>query len=817
MFSFLSKFLPQRSESARESNRKKDPVSPLLRSEADNTNKEAERHAYLRRIDASIHSEQTLLELLLQCDFADGRLHAAQHIHTKDNLEKVVKELRNSDKRVAKLMLHRLEQIQKKEELARSLQACVEQAQGLLEQESILANQVIALDKSFSSLLTLSDSERLPFEQLRAQIAERLDQQLLLQRNLLDLQRQMETIAHISQGEFQGFVQQCQQQFAIYLSSPYVASLPKHLLADVQSKLISMQALASQKPPSDIRSQSQNPVEGAVSDELAMAAPLHLERPIVQRVQANLSMAQFEHALAQMEAALEQGSVQIARQLERELKEIDPKQHYDNLKLSQTHKARLMSARKELSHLMSWAKWSGAVSRDELVVTAEGLASLKLKPAEIVETVTALRAQWKQMEGGSAAKELWERFDAACSAAYAPASMHFREQADIRKNNLSAAQTWLGECKQGLESLMNEPISWKAVQSTLYEMQQHWRSLGAIDRKEKLELEKAYLLVCDAPRQALAVRQDQERASRLTLIAEVEALDPGQKSSVDQLKNIQARWQIQAVAIPLKRRDEQELWEKFRAACDAVFEEKRRYIENADQLRQQNLASKLSLCEQAEASLFQDEKEVRQFLTSLKKTWQDIGSVPRQQELVIEKRFEKITSQLDEQAREMTRQKHAQKLQAILQKTALCQHLETQLCEQDLTQIAVQAITQQWQEVGTLSNQLTQVVQVRFDAALAALTNGIDHYRTTLAANREIFDDLMLHVEILAGIESPDNLARERLQKQVQVLQASLKNGNDKSQVNALFKQLLEIPVALDQARQQRWTKLVKQLDVQLI
>ncbi|MBI3711417.1 MAG: DUF349 domain-containing protein [Burkholderiales bacterium] len=816
MFAFISKFLPQRSESAPESNRKKEPVSPLLRAEEETKNKEAERQAFLRRIDASINNEQALLELLLQCDFADGRLHAAQQIHSKEHLERVVKELRNSDKRVAKLMIQRLEKIQKKEALTHALQACVEQAQSLLTQECILANQVIALDKSFSMLDDLSPQEKLPFDQVRAQIAQQIDQQLQLQRKLLDLQHTMNVSAQETAHDFQIFVQQCEQQLADCCRSPYLASLPRHLMSEVQDKLRSLQALATQTTKvATLKTEEQVANE---ADVLETPAAMHkvMSRPETQSMTASLSLPQIEQALQQMEAALEQGSVQAARQFERELKEIDPKQRYVNLKLSPELKARLTAARKELSHLMSWAKWSGTVSRDELVATAEGLASLKLKPAEIVETVSALRAQWKQMEGGAAAKDLWERFDAACSAAYAPASEHFREQAELRKNNLNAAQAWLLECQKKLDALMTEPIVWKALQTTLFDMQQHWRGLGALDRKERLDLEKTYAAVCEAPAQALAQRQQQEQASRLALIAEVEALDATQKSSVDQLKAIQVRWQTQAASVPLKRKDEQSLWEQFRAACDAVFEEKRRHIESADQQRQANLVSKQTLCEQAEAVQLHDEKEVRAYLQQLNKAWQEVGAVPRQQEQSIEKRLDKIVAQLGEQGRTLTRNKQAQKMHMILQQTALCQQLEMQLCERDAEQIAVQSITEEWQQLGALSSQFAHVIQTRFDAGLAALNNGIEHYRETLATNRATFDDLILHLEILAGIDSPENLSRERLQKQVQVLQASMKSGNDQSQQSALFKQLLSVPVALDLTRQQRWAKLTEKLDLQL-
>ena len=44
------------------------------------------------------------------------------------------------------------------------------------------------------------------------------------------------------------------------------------------------------------------------------------------------------------------------------------------------------------------------------------------------------------------------------------------------------------------------------------------------------------------------------------------------RHTLDKLRGLQERWQEQAKALPLERKVEQALWQRFRAACDAIFE-----------------------------------------------------------------------------------------------------------------------------------------------------------------------------------------------------------------------------------------------------
>jgi exonuclease SbcC len=78
-------------------------------------------------------------------------------------------------------------------------------------------------------------------------------------------------------------------------------------------------------------------------------------------------------------------------------------------------------------------------------------------------------------------------------------------------------------------------------------------------------------------------------------------------------------------------------------------------------------------------------------------------------------------------------------------------------------------------------------VRMRFEKALDALQAADGRYQVTLEQNRGPLLQSLLRFEILAGVESPTELSRERLQMQVEVLRSTLKTGAVTSKEDALL------------------------------
>ncbi len=872
MFDFLAKLLFRRPRSL-----KNEPAAKIAAQSANaivaqqqaETKKhqlEQARAASLAKMTNLDGNEAAAIELLLACDFADGRLQAAQHVHTQAGLEQVRAAMLKSDKRVAKLMQSRLDviaQAAKQEQLA---QLCIEEASHLAQLPHLIANQVSDLDKR-QAAVQFPAHLLAQFTPLRQQIEAKLLAQTALQRRLLDLLAQLNqagqgktevdevdavpdsSAEEVRLAAWQQELDQCQLQSE-------AASLPKNILADALNKLQTLQSAwkSSQQTLQAAQQREQqrqekfqqtrvvaeldmastatelNPDTSSVSGEstaLDLILPTEqAEVKLVRREQrevkekpiSTLNKAQIVSAIEALTEALAQGSIQAARKLDRELRGVDAK----HAGLTAEQKDQLFEARSELEYLQGWAKWGGDVSRDELIKTLDEMPALELGPNELAKKVAALRERWKEMEAtsGAASKELWERFDAACHLAYAPAALHFQQQAEQRKANLDLAEAALTALQTSAAELLQGTPDWKKMANFCMQSQQDWKKLGHVDRKHKSRLDAAFDASVHSVQQALDQRRAEEVIAREGLIAEVLALDPMQRSTSDQLKSLQQRWQAQAAAVPLRRKDEQELWDKYRAACDGIFAQRKQASGEADAQRRDNLASKLAICaelEQASATLDGNQTNIQQLLQQSAASWRSAGQVPRAEEEALEQRYQQALASLKQHSQTVLNQQKQLSHQLSVKKLSLCQQAEQLLALAPESRAAseLSSLQSAWDALqaaaagGKSSAKLNTILQTRFQNATAALNQLDAAYAAHLQNNASQFEAGLLQLEILFGIDSPVELARERLQMQVEVLQNSLKRGSGSDAASTLSYRLLSLPVLTSTANAQRLEEIL--------
>lgn len=900
MFDFLSKFLFRRPKNDQAAGKVAIPsaIEVAAQQQAENKKQQVEqaRAATLAKIGAlsgsAAENEAAAIQLLLACDFADGRLQAAQHVHSQSGLEQVRAATLKTDKRVAKLMQSRLDLIAESGKQAQLAQLCIEEATHLAQQAHLLANQVTELDKRRAAV-QFPEALVAQFDQLRQKIEAKLLAQTALQRRVLDLLNQLNQANQLSQttqavssdsaadgaddveqvdqvdqlsalelrvAAWQQELDQCQNQAE-------AASLPKNVLAEVSKKLQErQQALKSLQQVRQMEQQREQqrqqkieqrnaqlaaqaaaalevdaenaqsvtagePSDAAATDAIdatgqelqAQAAPVQIQKSekksAGEKPVSKLSTAQIVAAIEAMSEALAQGSIQAARKLDKELRHVDAR----SAGLNAEQKEKLFEARNELVYLQGWAKWGGDVSRDELIKTLDEMPALELAPNELAKKVAALRERWKEMEAtsGAAGKEVWERFDAACHLAYAPAALHFQQQAEQRKANLESAEAALLAVRASVEQLLQGAPDWKKIANFCMQSQQDWKKLGHVDRKHKSRLDADFEVAVQPAQQALDQRRKEEILSRESLIAEVLSLDPLQRNTTDQLKALQQRWQAQAAAVPLRRKDEQVLWDKYRAACDGLFAQRKQASGEADAQRQENLAARVTLCEELEQAIAALEAHgqlnIGQLLSQSAASWRSAGAVPRAEEEALEQRYQQALASLNRHSQSMQDQKKQISQQALLKKIAVCQK-----AEQLLTSTADETLPEQlagihaeWSAVSEASAQLklpaklNGLLQTRFQAVSAALETKDGNYTALLQNNSDEFDAALLHLEILSGIDSPAELARQRLQMQVEVLQNAMKRGAQQDAATELTYRLLSLPVLADAAKSQRLEKVL--------
>ncbi|MYM26553.1 DUF349 domain-containing protein [Duganella sp. FT135W] len=805
------------------------------------------RDEQAQRAAALNGNEAAAVALILESEFAGVRQAAAEHVHTQAALEQVLQAVRNSDRRVAKLMQGRLDAIRYQQAEQQKAQACLDLAQRLLQDEKLTPNAVAELDRQWQVVAEVP-SLATEYASARAALAARLEAQVNLQRVIIDALAALRKLPEAglpAEEALQALERHAAAQSG-YQEAPEHNALPRHLLSDFALAVEQTRAAltvapkpapapapvnAAAAPAAGAAGRAASATTGAaghavtpaaadgatpaLSDASAPAgraddgeaAPRKQPKPASAPKEVD---KKFLETLDALEAALEHGQLHIAAEHDKWLRE-----HKTRLSHAQTE--HLNHVRAELKRLGDWARWGGNVSREELVKAVEELPDQKLAMSELAKKVGSMRDRWKQLDAvsGHAPKSLWERFDAACTSAYAPAAAHFKHLADERHANAAKAQILIAET-EALAASIATGADLKNVAAAGQRLRQMWGRLGTIDRKEKRKLDQTFDKVLASMLAPLSDQRKIEAVKREQLITEAEAMDPSDRHTLDKLRRLQERWQEQAKALPLERKIEQALWQRFRAACDAIFTKRKETAHAADHERKAHLHAREAICKELEEATFSGEDKAQQAaiakaLKDAAAAWHATGTVPRAAEPRINQRYHNAVGKVQAQADAIKKRAGAAQANALRDKLRLCQSLESAIGSngEAIDNADWQA---KWSALPSLGNDYERALNGRFNAALAATDGKRSAYAQELERNRAKLLDEVLRLEIVAGVDSGAEFARERLKMQVEVLQSSLKSGQKPQSASAAYLQLCAMPALADARTTSRIEQLFRRI-----
>ncbi len=185
----------------------------------------------------------------------------------------------------------------------------------------------------------------------------------------------------------------------------------------------------------------------------------------------------------------------------------------------------------------------------------------------------------------------------------------------------------------------------------LQKLHEQWKDLGPVAkefREEIWERFRAATSVINKKYQAhfegLKEQQAQNLEAKKALCEEVEAIAGKEISSSTewnalskQIEEIQARWRSIGFAT---RKENQKVYDRFRAACDKFFERKRASFTEFKDSMNANLEKKMAIIQEAESLKDStDWKATGDRFIELQKQWKEIGAVPRKKSEQIWKRF----------------------------------------------------------------------------------------------------------------------------------------------------------------------------------
>ena len=242
-----------------------------------------------------------------------------------------------------------------------------------------------------------------------------------------------------------------------------------------------------------------------------------------------------------------------------------------------------------------------------------------------------LHEQWKEF--GPVAKEfreeIWDRFKAATAVINKKYQAYFEGQKEKFAENLQAKTALCEKVEAFAAQEIASSNEWNAISKQIEDIQKEWRSIGFASKKDNQKIYDRFRAACDAfygrKRDFYSQYKDSMNENldkKLAIIEKAEALKESKewKKTTDLFIELQKEWK-EIGAVPRKKSEQ--LWKRFRAACDAFFDAKAKEGK-ADNEFYANLKAKRALIEEIQAFEGSDEAAMQDFAAR----WQAIGFVP---------------------------------------------------------------------------------------------------------------------------------------------------------------------------------------------
>jgi hypothetical protein len=216
--------------------------------------------------------------------------------------------------------------------------------------------------------------------------------------------------------------------------------------------------------------------------------------------------------------------------------------------------------------------------KQELLADIKKLAESPLvDPTEQAHRVRLLRSNWQTLGHAGDEQEvaLNDEFNQYCETAFVPCREHYKELEDERQVNLDAKLLIITQLETLANNLKSSEVSsWKDLESVFVKLTKLWRETGLIDREKVTETNNRYQASLKPIKQAITKHHSTNEQDKLTLIKQAQELasqdmDLNQKS--DKLKRLQAKWKTVGFA---GKGTDQKLWNEFRAVNNPVFEQR---------------------------------------------------------------------------------------------------------------------------------------------------------------------------------------------------------------------------------------------------
>lgn len=265
-------------------------------------------------------------------------------------------------------------------------------------------------------------------------------------------------------------------------------------------------------------------------------------------------------------------------------------------------------------------------------------------------TLQKYHEQWREI--GPVPREqkelIWERFKAATTTINRNHQEFYEGLKSEQKINLEKKIVLCDKVETIANSEVESHKDWNSSSKEILDLQKEWRTIGFAPKSDNNKIYQRFRAACDLyfdkKRKFYLKLKDKlgdnlVRKTELCEQAETLQNSTDWKGTTDKLIAIQKEWKIVG---PVPRKVSEELWIRFRAACDQFFSNKSKHFDHVDSDHVENLRLKEEIISKIQNfELSENDEENLSVLRGFQKDWTQIGHVPFKKKDKIQDEFRK--------------------------------------------------------------------------------------------------------------------------------------------------------------------------------
>ena len=644
---------------------------------------------------AGLTDEKTLLQLLEQNAYSALWPLLVGQLRSDDALRRAQQLVQGRDKRTARLIREKREQLKISEQQSQLQQAQLQQLAERLQQlkksdyNALYEGQLLNLQQQWQTIRhTATADTAASIEQLLADCSAILQQQQSAEQQLQTRQRQQQLLLERSQSLLQRLQQQTttdeatQHQYrqlsdefaSLATADDAINGQIRRLLQqsagllDTLNRLAPLRtAIAALPAAADMNDRQREEACRLLNQALVLCNTdsLQQERQQLQQQLDTLQQRQRDSRqqqqqlastigtlLDQADAALSDDRLQAAEKLLAAIHSQLPQLDGSQRKALQPTIQRLNKACHDLKE---WQAFATDPKRQALCQAMAQLIDSPLPAADKARRIRDLQQQWKAL-GHCRDQALWQQFKQLADQAYAPCRDYFGEQKKRKAFNAEQRSVICQQLETLLEALDWTHCDYPSLAALERRIQQEWQTYSPVEPAQHKPLQQRYYTAMGKLRDKLDTEREKNTRLLADIVNQAEALADSDDitAAIASYQQLQEQWKNTGISFHKKQ---QALWQQLREAGKRLYQQRNQRRQESEEQQQLNLQQAQQIIRDIQNANGEGD------ITAMKQAFNAIESLPRQALGDIRKAFSQACRQFDEAASQQQQKQYYRQLQ----------------------------------------------------------------------------------------------------------------------------------------------------------